>query len=335
MHKLLCWQFDLFQEPERPTPRHIRAVTFPTTSERPRFIWLRMLDRYARDMTMYLGDDNYVEKQGCENYACRLRPCNSQPLYVYSIHKQTPEYRARKPNICVPILSHPPGLAPHWRGPIIVAGEYGDLNMRDFRAAVDFLQACPDNMALMNHERYQGRVIEAVKINCDPDMAEHGVERLQRVQLSEFMLVSCRPTRIRMLFPYLDLVVRIAPILGSRRGSNPHCTLMFVFDRLFGGRHNEIFKLDELTEWRTGKYGVGTITVHRDDKKPLLPIHVIAFEDFVYEKAKLVADGQGLVWRGSIMLHLRRENLEAFWPEFLERQGLKGGRDEPPSPLDL
>lgn len=296
-----------------------------------------MINQYHRDTRQYLGDENYVEKQGWHNYACRTRPVNSQPLYFYSISPACDSYNQRLPNAAIPALSSVPGLSFLWRGTVIATGEYGDLNMRDFRAAVDFLQAFPKNLALMDPARYQGPCVDGVKLNCDDAVAEHGVRHLQPVRLTEHMLAHHGPSRL-LVFPTLQLVVRFAPPIGARarRGRNPHCVLALVQEKVFSRMSAKVMRLDDLKTLMQGTYGLGTMIMHRADRRPLLPVHVLALEEFVREKAELVADGQGKVWRDSIALHLRPENFAAFWPGFLDRHDMSTvGGLAPPSPFEM
>jgi hypothetical protein len=293
-----------------------------------------MTNQFVRNTEKYLGESCYVKTQGWQNFACRARGGNSQPLYFYSLYPTCPNYDRRSPNECVPALAVTKGLSFPWRGNVIATGEYGDLNMRDYRAAVDFLQAHPQNMALADPIRYHGRAIDGVKMNCDDAMIHHKVERLQPVKLTEYMIIENCPSPLRIL-PLLPLIARIAPPVGDRpRGPNPYCIIALLESQLFATKCPGMMKLAELKLRQQGGCKIGTLVVHRDDKKPLLPVHMEAFEWFVQEKARLVVDAEGKVWRDNIARRLKREDFDAFWPRFVKKLEARG-EPVPPSPFEM
>lgn len=333
-HRFACWQFQSFQKRDRPTPNHVRGVIFPVYPPRPRYIWLLKENKYDRDTSKYLGDRKYQEKRGWRNFACRVRDVHTQQLYFYSLDTTSPFYNQQPLNECIPALAVTKGLSFPWHGPVVVTGECRDVNVRDYRAAVDFLLAYPMNMGLMDPSRYQGMAIEGVKVNCDHATAHFGVERLQPIELTEEMMDKNSPVRLH-IFPSLPLVVRSAPPIGkAKRAHNPYYMIPVLEERLFGAKSPGMVKLDELNALRRAQCRVGTLVLHRADRKPLFPVHVEALERFVQEKVQSAADSEGNVRRESIAFLLKREDFDAFWLVFVEE--LAGfNMPVPPSPFEM
>ncbi|KAL1847266.1 hypothetical protein VTK73DRAFT_10384 [Phialemonium thermophilum] len=235
--------------------------------------------------------------------------------------------------------------------------------MRDLRAAADFLQCFPRNLALMDPSRFQGAAVVGVLLSCDaaarsahPSVVRNdgtgspSPPRMHTVYMSEHMLRENLPLHIRVI-PGLPLVARFAPVLDSRgRSRNPHSLLVVVQDRLFGwsaanddasyssssGRATmPLNDFRELLSGGSGSTAIGTLVLHRADKKPLLCEHVVALEAFVVDMAERAADAQGQVGRDELAARLQPVDFAAFWLKFAERRGLGRGVVPPPSPFEM
>jgi hypothetical protein len=195
-----------------------------------------------------------------------------------------------------------------------------------------------------------------VRLNCDAAVAagvgnhlgEHDqrMDRLQSIQMTEHMLSNHSPRRLSVLSGLgIALIVRFAdqPKIRGRaveRARNPHCILVLTEERLFSRSvpaSEQVMNVGDFKKLQNGQdnCGLGTMVMHRADRKPLLPVHVLALEEFVLEKAKLVADVQGEIQRESLVFHMTKENFSIFWERFLGERAKDGNNEAAKSPFEM
>jgi hypothetical protein len=154
IHELLCTEFTRFSATTRPTPDHIRAIEFPETGAKPRFIWLRLehgshetgsehrSSNASSQVLMPQGYDRYTDILANGILKRKMR----YPIRLCFRDADTPGGKLNE-SIST-IIATKRGLLHGFRGPCIAFGigrfdENGaptrDLSMTDFRHVADCL----------------------------------------------------------------------------------------------------------------------------------------------------------------------------------------------------
>ncbi|KAH8880601.1 hypothetical protein GQ53DRAFT_833197 [Thozetella sp. PMI_491] len=308
-HGMLCSQFAICQDEHRPLPTAVRAILFEPYEDYPTFQWLEIGDDETFDLSEWFQGDNKAEAQ---------------------LYRELPR------NKCIDNLGSTHGLTLDWRGPVLAASfDGGDINMRDFRAIVDYFQSNPKNIALVDPSRFQGNQIYGLRLNCDDAMAEFGVSRGDPVMLSEDMVQqpAMPPFHERLtIFEPMGLSFRFrwAPAIQATRGKNRHFFLTHVSAALEKGG----IYLSEMERLRGEEPPrAGTIVMWRHDHRRLLRAHIMALDEWMYSYATVIANRDGLVTKTNLDYVCTRANFEWFWPGFVQEQGWSDRKL--PSPFEV
>jgi len=214
VHKLLCGQFLLFKDAERPSELHFRAINFPVKTKKPEFIWLQFrwselddddADLYSRYQDAVL--EPYIGKTGVGKEFINewLTPV---PVLYNKVRdrslREVIDVRYRDTFLIdgsvvnesiAGITSTVPGKHHDWRGPFVAYGKRGhnmnspharDLDVNDFRDVVDYLFIYSTDLALdMPQSIQQGNDVKVrgVKINCESDCRKYNKPKYEAVDV--------------------------------------------------------------------------------------------------------------------------------------------------------
>lgn len=177
-HKHVCQTFAQFANSARPSKHYVRSLIFPADSKVPRWIWLRAKDNCikAHAMTEHIGDlgdeDNLLVTNMHGDLAVECKG-----MAALSNQSQ------RQPNESVLALGKL-GQLHIWPGPILIVGFLrdddasvdkadgcvpsimSDLNMRDYRNAIDGFLVNGMNPCVAEPSRFPYEKLLAVKMTC-------------------------------------------------------------------------------------------------------------------------------------------------------------------------
>ena len=323
-HGILCAQFLICQEEHRPLATAVRAILFDPTEDYPTFQWLEIKEDNTFDLSEWFETDPVAEAMLPVNIARRQNDLATQRFSIFSAPLNAPNYRELPRTRCIEKLGVAPGVAFIWRGPIVVAASHGgDINMRDFRAIADFFGSNPRNPALMSPRRFNGKVMEGLKMNCTDAIREFGVPSSQFVMMSEAMVIrqlAMPPYNERLdIFESmgLRLWLRWVPAVCNRRGDNRQALLAHVSIALSRGG----ISIVDLRRAAEESLPIGSVIMWRDDGKRLLSSHIMALNEWMYTYAKMIVDDQGKITKGNLDYVCTRSNFEWFWPRYVVKRG--------------
>jgi hypothetical protein len=373
-HKLLCATYSRFDNLSRPTDEHFRAILFPVDNGKPKVIWLHCEWHEDDD------DDEYGSKYQSpalepflgKNAFPRHAPIQYNPVLkrqlsdtIYISHRDTFLIDGSRANKSVAaVTATKAGKFHDWRGPIIAYGKAGlgidptacrDLDMNDFRHIADYFLSYNYEPAPATQQSTEIKV-KGVKINCHGDRVMVGKPHFEAVEVA-----STDP--IFTEHDSSDIMNRIGlPIFTRRCPPNP---------RWAHDDHNKIFKgsspfnnqdatflhlcCDPKTKfdpqigtmgwgWASQKWqnSVGSVIVVRQDKKPILPLHVEALCNYCrYEIRPLLAHSIGEyhpeepISKDTALTMICRPTFIIYWYKLLDEKHKKGEATSAPSPYDV
>ena len=324
-HKLLCADFSSFDPSSRPSTEHFRAILFPVDEEKPKFIWLdcnlftdENIDsgRYhIPEIRTFLGP--YTSpRHAAIHYNLSLNRGLSDTIHIF--HRDGFLVDGSKPNKSIlSITTTTAGQKHDWRGPIIAFGKLGlgtdqrfckDLDMNDFRHIADYFLSYKTEPT-PTPQQYPSTTIKGVMINCIGDQKMFGKPRFEAVEVSSTDLIFSEHDTSQIA-DRIDL-----PIFTRRCPPNPLWannwdTTQFDHTSPFNNQDATFLHLccDPNAEFDLSSEGmcwgwapmkwqnkVGSTLVVRQDKKPLLPLHVEALCRYCrYEIHPLLSHSQGV-----------------------------------------
>lgn len=291
-HKLLCATFSEFDDSSRPTDEHVKAILFSENDRKPKVVWLycpwSFIGRYQiPDKEPFLGPS---AASTWIDYSVALK--RNLEDFIYLGYSDTAVRDGANSNGSIAsIAATKPGYHYDWRGPVIAWGTLGqdlessacrDLDMNDFRHITDFL-LWYHYKPLPKSAKPIAEKIMGVRINCAGDQETLNRPCFERVEITATDLVFTKHETS-------DIADRIGlPIFTRRYPSDSR----WSEGRDHGPRFNNQFatllhlSCDPKAEceppsmgwgWapEQWQYGVGSVLVVRQDKKPLLPFDVEA-----------------------------------------------------------
>lgn len=203
VHKVLCSKLQPFSATARPSDKHYRAILFPahgddaSTTAKPRFVWLKNFN--AGDPAAY---ESYFPPKGLfDSVQCDCgmgregKKISTQPVRVICGVEDWLDPKLRKRNSCLDDMIGGKAIARAWLGNVLIVGHRGNITLRDFRAAVDYLQCNGGNLALVDPSRYlrplhpaHVGVLTIPDPHLDDPMAEPQVRLASLTFQSEFCL---------------------------------------------------------------------------------------------------------------------------------------------------
>lgn len=240
VHKQLCGPFTT--GPARPNTRCKRGIFFPVDSATPRFVWVPCETRHDpdddivwehRDKEQFLGagmtNGVWVQRNNTRSRA------RHDVLTVYV--REAASIDGSRLNQCVIAAARGRYVNLAWMGPLLVVRSRGltlgdsemvDVDMVDFRDAVDVLCSYPDVNINFTLPETQWSV-DAVRVNCEGEMAMYGRAKFELVKLPSDHPVLARPVAgISRLLGIPVRVVMCSPHKGTMGydGTNDEATAL-------------------------------------------------------------------------------------------------------------
>ena len=304
IHKLLCRTYSNFSQ-SRPSPDHALAIIFPPSKPNPALFWLHcpwtddVEEGYPRhrspEICELLGDNTSAAFECIQdNPVLNRKLRNSISIWyrdTFLIDGSQPNKSIATNTITTIDLVH------DWRGPIIAYGNFGpglestecrDLDLVDFRHIVDFFNTIRSE-ATVEGQRFYGEKVKGVKINCHGDQKVFGAPPFEAVEVPHTHPIFTIYHRDKS-----EIAKRIGlPILARQYPPNRAWAKEETWG-IFG--HESPFNNEPATYlhlscdsapsvpnslgwgWAPQKWqsSVGSVIVAREDKKPLLPLHMEA-----------------------------------------------------------
>ena len=287
IHKLLCEKLSRYQQ--RPRADHIRAIVFPAERacapaemQRPRFAWIKKLGQDQWDFSHYFEKTAELQEYTLD-MSGQTKPIATQKMFIA---QSCPWMTLPVPNKSIQNLGAP-GVCYQWIGDIVIVGADGDLNMRDFRAVVDWFQCYEYNKALLDPSRFVGHTYTGVKAYCKGDMDRYKAPELQQVQITPSIAMRLG---LRSL-GYFDKVISLACTNPDPHalGMPPTCnyyhfnknSLMLMLDSVFFTDYNYLKNWLEKPALPTG-----SLIFLRVDMTPLQIQEFRDMQDFLREQVK-------------------------------------------------
>ena len=363
-HELLCAAFSSFDPLSRPSNEHFRAILFSVDDKKPKFIWLHCKwrsndidyrNRYQNpEVKPFLGPDPFP-KSGSIQFNPVLQKELSDTIYIS--YRDTFLVDGSKANNSIgAITTTTAGQKYDWRGPIIAYGKMGlgidpvicrDLDMNDFRHIVDYFLSYNVNPTPVLQQSF-GTKIKGVKINCLGDEKMLSKPHFEAVEVSSTDLIFSEHDTS-------DIAKRIdLPIFTRRCPPNPEwandqdCKLFNNQDATFlhlccdpkadFDPHHGIMGWGWASmQWQND---VGSTIVVRQDRKPLLSLHVEALCKYCREIRPLFGHSQGEyapekpMKKDAVLAMICRPTFVIHWYKLLEMKREKGEDTSAPYPYD-
>lgn len=179
MHKVLCRVYTNYASEKRPSPHHVRAIIFPADQNQPLLVWVEQ-----------------KEQGGCTvfHHSLLLGDYATDRMSITELHPNDPDIghglvflsRSQRPlpdaTVNKSIMSL--GQTGHmrtWFGNRLLIGmkrrtsafsdqeivAYDDVDLRDFRHAIDFFQQHQENPCIINVDRDPRPAVPAVIFYCE------------------------------------------------------------------------------------------------------------------------------------------------------------------------
>lgn len=372
-HKLLCGTFSSFDPLSRPSKETFRAILFSVDDKKPKFIWLHckwISDedddgvRYqSPEVRSFLGPDDPFPRHGSIQYNPVLERRLSDTIYI--CYRDTFLVDGSKANeSTAAITTTTPGQKHDWRGPIIAYGKVGlgidpticrDLDMNDFRHVADYFLSYNVNPTPAPQPSF-GIKIKGVKINCLGDQKIFSKPHFEAVEVSSTDLIFSEHDTSDIA-KCIDL-----PIFTRRCPPNPEWanypdSKLFENQSPFDNQDATFLHLccDPKADFhpQSGEMGwgwasmqwqnsVGSTIVVRQDKKPLLPLHVEALCKYCrYEIRPLFGHSQGEyapeepMKKDAVLAMICRPTFVIHWYKLLEERIERGEGISAPYPYDV
>lgn len=250
------------------------------------------------------------------------------------------------------ITATDPGQYHDWRGPVLAYGlkalaihsyKFKNLDMNDFRHIVDhFLSYC-----------YKGDTnIKGVRINCEGDekMLNRPKYEAVEVPLRDIIFVKHDSSDIakRIGLPIFTRQCHPDPQWATNGGSNdcqypftnPEATFLHLCCDPESTYNASTGALGWAWAPRKWQNSVGSVVVVRQDKKPLLPIHVEALCKYChFDIGPLLGHSEGEYYpdepmaRGAVLSMICRPTFSISWYKLLEDKDKQG--EDPRDPLPI
>jgi hypothetical protein len=377
-HKLLCTAFSKFDVSGRPTDEHVRAVLFPVNKQKPQLIWLHCkwhTGDYGGDsdewqfpnrdtLKVFLGPDTYL-KQLPVTYNSMLKRGLRNTVNI--CYRDTFFEDGSVVNSSVAaITTTKPGQYHEWRGAVIAYGKRGsgmephackDLDMSDFRHITDyFLSYCCKSTSSNLEPDINFMHVKGVKINCIGDEKMFNKPHFEAIDISA-------TDRIFTTHETSDIANRIGLPIFTRhcvpdaKWANDLCNPIFQSALPFDNQDATFLHLccdpDAESDSHTGGLGwawasqqwqkrVGSIIVVRQDRKPLLPLHVEVISKYCrHEIRPLLAHSIGEYMpdepmeRDAVLAMICRPTFVIHWYKLLEEKRKEGAETNVPFPYDI
>ncbi|KAJ1338082.1 zinc finger MYND domain-containing protein [Microdochium nivale] len=177
-HKHVCKDFAGFTEALRPSKHHVRALVFPADSDTPHWAWVKTRhDAITADtLCEHIGEFHEPQDITVLNLHAELSS-QGRGLTALCNHMQ------RNTNLSIIALGKP-GQLHVWPGPVLIVGHLvkenealdaasstrpallSDLNMRDYRNAIDGLLVDLSNPCVADPSRYHRPKLLAFIMTC-------------------------------------------------------------------------------------------------------------------------------------------------------------------------
>lgn len=310
VHKLLCGSFPTSQAPALATSK--RGIFFPVDDTAPRFVWVPCkweVDedtgiRFQVDIkTEFLGD-GMTDRVMVKHNLTRSRTRKD----LLTVHvREAGSFDGSRLNRCVIAVAGARYVNMAWPGPLLVVRSRGltlgdselvDIDMVDFRDAVDLLCSYPDiNIHLTEPETTWK--VQGVRINCTGEMTlYHRRLVFEAVRVPDDHGVFSKPVVSSSRLVGLPVrVLNCSPqkyIPGYDPTNNDAITLFL--------------------NPAPGSAKMGSVVVVREDLQPLVPQHVEALCRYVqplYEDCKA-----GTVTKERLLGKLTKQGFARFWKEY-------------------
>ncbi|CAH0396254.1 unnamed protein product [Bemisia tabaci] len=333
-HKLFCKEYSNFKATKRPSQKHFLAILFPVNDSEPKGVWVKKGEFYTPDVKSLLGGNTPIGRSPIQ-----FNPVVNRQLTdsIYICYRDEFLFDGSEPNKCIAsITALRPGAYTQWLGPIVAYGMVGhamdprvirDLTMADFKHITDYFISY----------RYgtQVSLVKGVRINCDGDRELCKRPPFEAVEVSPDILFSDQDTS--------SIAERMGlPIFVRKYSPDPK----WEADPSAYGNSNATFLhmcCDPKSEWwgwapLHWRTQVGSVFVIRQDKKPLLPLHVEALchycREFLQPAFEDSLGGSGPENEPSKKHVLSMINKSKFlyqWGNFLSERNCK----DVPSPYDI
>ncbi|KAJ2902834.1 uncharacterized protein MKZ38_000028 [Zalerion maritima] len=339
VHKLLCCSFKAFATDKKPSPSHVRAILFPRDSRTPCFVWVpanpENLDE--RDGSEFASDASFGGGSEFQNFNGSPFCAATQKLwFMFDI-----TYPKKKDNLNRAILNlGAPGLGLPWLGPVLGCGT-SDVDMRDFRAMVDFFVLHPHNKAILDPHRYFGPAVHGVRLNSESMVKAYDLPELEGVYMTKSMIKKSSRMRLDALSQLFEIPIAWH-VTNDFPGAadpykdgdpNPMSYIVSVSRQI-----DAIQKIDPDDSRSTKAFGdYGTIFITRLDDKPVYALHVELWHELLQWKSGEIKKACNTANPINALAKIfnKKKTLE-YWPGFLMRHRLvQGELDERPSPYEV
>lgn len=366
VHKLLCSAFAAFRSSTRPTDEHFRAIAFPVDKKKPELVWIHCKWHDDDDDDDFPGprfpfpDTAALLGQGAP---LALAPIQfdqvlDRPLCdtITLASRDTYLIDGSPPNRSVASITASHAVHHLWQGPFVAYGKVGlgydqthcrDLDMVDFRHVADYFLSygsTPAPSAFLP----AAASVQGVRINCAGDQEVFHRPKFEAVKIagSDPIFSTHRETS--------DIAQQIGlPIFTRRLQHNPLWTVKggstnnqaATFLHLCCDPNAEPSIATGILGWAWAPHqwqeGVGSVLVVRQDKKPILPLHVEALSTYCqYEARDFLAHSIGEyapeipMTKEAALGMITRPSFIIHWYKLVRKKAREGDVVDAPSPYE-
>lgn len=288
--------FVTFDDSSRPSAKHVKAIVFKEDESTPQFTWLACQWIADDDGGWYQSAETFeaLGEDGRETAQIRFNPVLKKALdnTIVLCWRDGFLFDGSKRNQCIKdLLANKLGEHHDWRGRLVAYGTVGlgidqcecrDLTMADFRHISDFVLVYNSSPALeVFPPRTPAAAIAAVRINCLGAQKVLEKSKFESVEISSFDPIffghDTSGIAARVDLPVFTRRLpqesswANADVLGGSPTQNVEATFLHLcIDPGVPDTLHRAWAWAPMS-WQND---VGNVLVVRQDKKPLLPVHV-------------------------------------------------------------
>lgn len=318
-HKLLCRSFTNFTTPPNPTSK--LGIFFPDNSKVPRFVWVKCSWKTLDEETyQHVDKAEFLGSRSTDRVWVQLNKTRHRKRQdVLTVHiRSTGAIDGSALNQCVIAVAGGRCVNYCWPGPLLVLRTSGltlgdselvDVDMVDFRDAVDLLCSYPD-ININTTEPEEVREVQGVRINCQGEMELYGRPKYETVMVEKNNKVFTQPvTSISQCLGLPVTALRCSVYKATDGYDRTNEEVVFL--------HMNAIPSSERWGWASAEWQLptGNVIVVRDDRKPMEKEHVEAMCRYcldvltpLFEKSM-----EMLIPRKVVLEKLTKNAFEEYW----------------------
>lgn len=361
VHKLLYSAFAAFRSSTRPTDEHFRAIAFPVDKPKPELVWVhcewhedddddfRIPSFQIPDSAALLGQGASLASSPIQFDLVLDRPlCDTVQL----AYRDTYLIDGSPPNRSVASITASHRVPHPWRGPFVAYGKVGlgydqircrDLDMVDFRHVADYFLSYGSTPAPSAFSLAAASA-QGVRINCAGDQEVFHRPQFEAVEIADsdpILSIERETSDIaqQIGLPIFTRRLQHNPIWVMKETSTNNQAATFLHLCCDPNAESSILGWGWAPlQWQND---VGSVLVMRQDKKPILPLHVEALSTYCqYEARAFLAHSIGEyapeipMTKEAALGMITRPSFIIHWYRLIDKKAREGDVVDAPSPYE-